>query len=143
VPAELWEDRLARLKNGAFAAVETYAFWNFHEPREGEYHFSGDADFERFLKISQDLGLYSIVRVGPYVCAEWDAGGWPVWLKFKTPMKVRTADPEYLKWNDHWMDKILPMVARHQITRGGERHPAAIGERAPSGLGRDQGRPLL
>ncbi len=48
----------------------------------------------QFLDTAKELGLYATVRVGPYVCAEWDSGGYPVWLKFKPPMKVRTADPE-------------------------------------------------
>ena len=84
VPAELWYDRLLRLKQANFAAVETYAFWNYHEQNENQFDFTGDKDFEKFLNTAQQLGLYATVRVGPYVCAEWDFGGYPVcWLKFK------------------------------------------------------------
>ncbi len=143
VPAELWADRLSRLRHGAFRAVETYAFWNLHEPRENEYNFSDYADIEKFLKTSQEVGLYSIVRVGPYVCAEWDAGGWPVWLKFKPSMKVRTNDPEFLRWNDHWLDKILPMVARHQISRGGNVILLQLENEHPLGWGVVRGDPYF
>ena len=69
VPHELWRDRLLRLKRAGFNTVETYAFWNFHEPRENQWDFTGDKDIGAFLTTAQELGLYAIVRVGPYVCA--------------------------------------------------------------------------
>jgi len=90
VPQELWFDRLLRIKRGNFAAVQTYTFWNFHEPQENQFDFSGDKDFGKFLDTAQELGLYATVRIGPYVCAEWDSGGYPLWLKFKPSFKVRT-----------------------------------------------------
>jgi hypothetical protein len=143
VPHELWRDRLLRLKRAGFNTVETYAFWNFHEPRENQWDFSGDHDFAAFLDTAQKVGLYAIVRVGPYVCAEWDSGGYPVWLKFKPPMKVRTADPEYLKWNDHWYDKILPIVAAHQIHKGGNVIMVQLENEHPKGWGTVEGNPYF
>jgi beta-galactosidase len=135
VPSLLWEDRLLRMKQGGFDAVETYNFWNFHETRENEWDFSGDKDFAKFLDISQKLGMYSIVRVGPYVCAEWDLGGFPIWLKFKPAFNVRTNDSLYLKWNDHWYDKILPIVAKHQIHKGGNVVMVQLENEHPQGWG--------
>ena len=143
VPHELWRDRLLRLKRAGFNTVETYAFWNFHEPRENQWDFSGDKDIGAFLDTAKELGLYAIVRVGPYVCAEWDSGGYPVWLKFKPPMKVRSDDPEYLKWNDHWYDKILPIVAAHQIHRGGSVIMVQLENEHPKGWGRVDGKPYF
>ena len=113
VPHELWRDRLLRIKRAGFNTVETYAFWNFHEPRENEWNFTGDRDLGLFLSTAQELGLYAIVRVGPYVCAEWDSGGYPLWLRFKPSFKVRTADPGFLAVNDHWYDKIIPLSLIH------------------------------
>src|SRR6516165_277501 len=60
VPHELWRDRLLRLKRAGFNCVETYAFWNFHEPRENESDFTGDRDFGKFLDTAKELGLYAI-----------------------------------------------------------------------------------
>ena len=31
----------------------------------------------KFIKLAQSVGLYVIVRPGPYICAEWDLGGLP------------------------------------------------------------------
>jgi beta-galactosidase len=119
VPSELWHDRLLRLKRAGFTTVQTYAFWNLHEPREGQFDFTGQHDFEAFLKDAQDVGLYATVRVGPYVCAEWDSGGFPVWLKFKPDLVVRTNNPAYLAAQDAWLAELLPKVAAHQINKGG------------------------
>ena len=119
VPEELWHDRLLRLRRAGFNTVQTYAFWNYHEPRENELHFAGDHDFEAYLKAAQDVGLYATVRAGPYVCAEWDSGGYPIWAKFKPGVVVRQGNPGYLALQDHWLGEILPKVAAHQINKGG------------------------
>ena len=120
-----------------------YAFWNFHEPRENQWDFTGDKDIGAFLSTAQELGLYAIVRVGPYVCAEWDSGGYPIWLKFKPPFKVRTADPAFLAWNDHWYDKILPIVAAHQIHKGGNVILVQLENEHPNGWGTVSGSPYF
>ncbi len=78
VPRALWRDRLLRLKRAGFNTVEIYNMWNFHEPKKGQFDFSGDHDLNAFLKLVKAMDLYAIVRVGPYVCAEWDSGGYPV-----------------------------------------------------------------
>ncbi|HZF01819.1 MAG TPA: beta-galactosidase [Methylomirabilota bacterium] len=135
VPQELWFDRLLRIKRGNFAAVQTYTFWNFHEPQENQFDFSGDKDFGKFLDTAQELGLYATVRIGPYVCAEWDSGGYPLWLKFKPSFKVRTDNPAWLAWNDHWCEKILPIVARHQVNHGGNVVMVQLENEHPLGWG--------
>ncbi len=135
VPSQLWQDRLLRLKQANFAAVETYTFWNYHEPQKNEFDFSGEKDFGKFLETAQRLGLYARVRVGPYVCAEWDSGGYPIWLKFEPAFTVRENNPEWLKWNDHWYDKVLPIVAKHQINHGGNVVMVQLENEHPQGWG--------
>ena len=39
-----------------------------------QYNFEGRYNLVRFVKTVQDAGLYVILRVGPYVCAEWNFG---------------------------------------------------------------------
>ena len=119
VPRELWHDRLLRLKRAGFNTLQTYTFWNFHEAKEGQFDFTGQRDVEEYLKEAQDVGLYATVRVGPYVCSEWDSGGYPVWLKFKPDLIVRENNPAYLAAQDAWLGQLLPKVAAHQITKGG------------------------
>ncbi len=119
VPHELWRDRLMRLKRAGFNCIEIYTFWNFHEPREGVFDFSGDHDLEAFLRLAGKMGLYAIVRVGPYYCAEWDNGGYPLWLRFKPGLRVREDNVEFEKYADRYFDRLLPIVCGQQINHGG------------------------
>ena len=135
VPHELWRDRLLRLQRASFNCVQSYVFWNFQEPHENEFDFTGDKDFGAFLSTAQRVGLYATVRPGPYVCAEWDSGGYPIWLRFKPPMRVRVDDPRYMALNDHWYEKILPIVASHQIHRGGNVIMVQLENEHPNGWG--------
>ena len=68
--------------------LQLYTPWNFHERTPGKFTFEGEADVERFLDIAQDLGLNVLLRVGPYICGEWDFGGFPWWL---ASSKVRSV----------------------------------------------------
>lgn len=116
---EYWEDRLLKLKKAGFNTVETYMCWNLHEPKKGEFDFSGMLDVVRFLKTAQDLGLYAIVRPGPYICAEWDFGGLPAWLLADDSMRVRCCYEPYLQHVTDFYKKIAELLVPMQITHGG------------------------
>ncbi len=60
--------------------MQVYVPWNVHEPFPEQYNWEGIADLEAYLQLAQDLGLYVLLRPGPYICAEWDFGGFPWWL---------------------------------------------------------------
>ncbi len=77
VPAELWRDRLLKAKRAGLNCITTYVPWNYHEPIEGVWNFEGDRDVAQFVRLADELGLYVILRPGPYICAEWDFGGLP------------------------------------------------------------------
>jgi beta-galactosidase len=119
IPRQLWEDRLLRLKRAGFNCIEIYTFWNFHEPHEGRFDFSGDHDLDAFLKLVKQMDMYAIVRVGPYYCAEWDLGGYPVWLRFKGDFPVREPDSGFEKYVDRFFDTLIPIVSNNQVSRGG------------------------
>ena len=119
IPHELWKDRLLRLQRAGFNCIEIYTFWNWHEPKEGVFDFSGDHDLGAFLRLVKSMGLYAIVRVGPYYCAEWDNGGYPLWLRFKEGVRVREDNVAFEKYVDRFFDKLLPIVCGQQIHRGG------------------------
>lgn len=137
VPRALWRDRLLRFKRAGFNTVQTYAFWNFHEPQEGKFDFTGDKDLDAFLKLVKSLGMYATVRVGPYVCAEWDSGGYPVWLRFKPGVRVREDNPQFEKYMDRWLDHVMPIVAANQINRGGSVIMVQLENEHPQGWGRE------
>jgi beta-galactosidase len=141
VPRALWHDRLLRLKRAGFNAVEMYTFWNFHEPKEGEFDFSGDHDLDAFLQMIKQMGMYAIVRVGPYYCGEWNLGGYPIWLKLKPGVRVREDNPQFLNAVDHFFDKLIPIVAKNQVNHDGpvimvqleNEHRAGWGTVTPNG----------
>ena len=141
IPHQLWHDRLLRIKRAGFNCIEIYTIWNFHEEHEGKFDFTGDRDLNKFLKEVNDLGLYAIVRVGPYYCAEWDNGGYPIWLKFKKGLRVREDNPQFEKYVDRFFDHLLPIVFNNQVNKGGpvilvqleNEHPKGWGTVMPDG----------
>ncbi|MDP9076741.1 MAG: beta-galactosidase [Bacteroidota bacterium] len=135
IPNQLWYDRLLRIKRAGFNCVEIYTIWNFHEPQEGKFDFSGDHDLGAFLNTVEKLGMYAIVRVGPYYCAEWDNGGYPVWLKFKKGMRVREDNKLFEQYVDRFFDKLLPVVFNHQINNGGAVILIQLENEHPNGWG--------
>jgi beta-galactosidase len=135
MPHELWQDRLLRLKRGGFNCVEIYTLWNFHEPTEGQFEFSGDQNLDEFLTLVKTLGMYAIVRVGPYYCAEWDQGGYPIWLRFKPGLRVRENNAPFEKYVDRFFDHLLPVVFKHQINKGGAVILVQLENEHPKGWG--------
>lgn len=118
VVPEYWRDRLEKLKACGLNTVETYVPWNLHQPEKDRFVFDGLADLEGFLNCAQSLGLYVLLRPGPYICAEWEFGGLPAWL-LREEMNLRCNDPRYLKHVADWFSVLLPRVTPQLITNGG------------------------
>lgn len=108
---QMWPDLIQKAKDGGVDVIETYVFWNGHEPSQGkvindiyfyddvfsififhiilffscysqfmliffffQYYFEDRFDLVKFIKVVQQAGLYVHLRIGPYVCAEWNFG---------------------------------------------------------------------
>ncbi|MGI6166308.1 MAG: beta-galactosidase [Limnochordia bacterium] len=119
VVPEYWKDRLLKMKACGFNTVETYVSWNLHEPQPGQFCFEGGLDIEQFVKEAGEIGLYVIVRPGPYICAEWEFGGLPAWLLADPKMRVRCKYEPYLKAVDRFFDALLPRLVPLQYSQGG------------------------
>jgi len=119
IPRAYWRDRLKKLKAMGLNTVSTYMFWNFHEPRPGEFDFTGRRDVAAFVRTAQEEGLWVMLRPGPYSCAEWDFGGFPAWLLATPDIRVRSTDPRFLKAARRYMLHVGVELAPLQITRGG------------------------
>ncbi|WZZ05911.1 hypothetical protein YC2023_091832 [Brassica napus] len=117
---EYWEDRLMRAKALGLNTIQTYVPWNLHEPKPGKFVFEGIADLVSFIKLCQKLDLLVMLRAGPYICGEWDLGGFPAWLlAVKPPLRLRTADPAYLKLVERWWNVLLRKVFPLLYSNGG------------------------
>jgi beta-galactosidase len=117
-PAQ-WQDRLLKLKAMGLNTVETYVAWNSHEPRPGEFRFDDGLDIAAYIRLAAELGLYVIVRPGPYICSEWDLGGLPAWLLRDPGMRLRCYHKPFLAAVDRYFAALLPQLAPLQITQGG------------------------
>lgn len=119
VHPEQWRDRLRRLVAMGCNTVETYVAWNVHQPSREETTFEGIADLGRFLDLAAEEGLDAIVRPGPYICAEWENGGFPGWILADRNLRLRHRNAPYLQLVDAWFDQLLPVIAERQAARGG------------------------
>ena len=116
---EQWRDRLRRLVVMGCNTVETYVAWNIHQPSREVTTFEGLADLGRFLDIAAEEGLDAIVRPGPYICAEWENGGFPGWILADRNLRLRNRNAAYLQLVDAWFDQLIPVIAQRQAGRGG------------------------
>ncbi|KAK1373471.1 Beta-galactosidase [Heracleum sosnowskyi] len=107
---EMWEDLIINAKEGGLDVIDTYVFWNVHEPSPGNYDFAGRYDIVRFLKTVQKAGLYAHLRVGPYICAEWNFGGFPVWLKYVPGISFRTDNEPFKMAMKGFTEKIVNLM---------------------------------
>jgi beta-galactosidase len=119
IPREYWADRLLKIKAAGLNTVGTYVFWNALEPEPGQWDLSGGNDLAAFIRTAERLGLWVIVRPGPYACAEWDFGGLPIWLLRTPDIKVRCSDPRYLAACESYILKVGGIIRDLQVHRGG------------------------
>ena len=119
IPHEYWRDRLKRASAMGLNTVSAYVFWNFHERQPGEFDFSGQADIAEFIRTAQEEGLYVILRPGPYVCAEWDFGGYPSWLLKEKDMTYRSKDPRFLSYCERYIKELGKQLSPLTINNGG------------------------
>lgn len=119
IPHQYWRHRMKMLKAMGLNTVATYVFWNFHEPEPGKWDFSGDRDLAEYIRIAGEEGLMVILRPGPYVCAEWEFGGYPWWLQNVEGMELRRDNEPFLKYTKMYLERLYKEVGKLQVTQGG------------------------
>src|SRR4051794_9088678 len=119
VPREAWRQRMQMAKAMGLNTIGTYVFWNVHEPQKDQFDFSGNNDIAAFVKMAQEEGLWVILRPSPYVCAEWEFGGYPYWLQNEKGLVVRSKEPQYLAEYKKYIQQVGKQLAPLLITNGG------------------------
>lgn len=112
-------DRFMKLKAAGYNAVDIYLNANYHSHDEGLYDFSGIKDIKKVLEAAKEVGLYVIIRPGPFINAEVNAGGLPYWVLKKKGVIPRNRigteyhySPEYMDFVTQWYDQVLPIVSK-------------------------------
>ncbi|KAH9622550.1 hypothetical protein KSS87_020073 [Heliosperma pusillum] len=58
MPVEMWGDILDKCKEGGLNVIQTYSFWNVHEPIKGKFNFTGNNDLVKFIKLIAEKGMW-------------------------------------------------------------------------------------
>lgn len=135
VPREGWRDRLEKLKAAGGNCVATYVPWLLHEPEEGRFDFdTPQYDFDAFLTLCREVGLWAVVRPGPYQYSELLNAGLPTWLLkdypdvrarrldgrlIDMPFSISYLHPLFLEKTRRWFEQVVPRLVKHQVSRGG------------------------
>ncbi|KAJ5626349.1 beta-galactosidase [Penicillium lagena] len=116
---ELWIDILQKIKAAGFTAFAMYVSWGYHAPNNQTLDFStGAHNFTPIFDIAKDLGLYVLVRPGPYMNAEANAGGFPLWLSTGEYGTLRNNDSRYTEAWKPYFSTVSDIAAGYQITNG-------------------------
>ncbi len=112
---EMWPHLFQKLRAAGLNTVETYAFWNLHEKQQGHIDFSGRLDLAHFCRLAQQHGLHVFLRIGPYICAETNFGGFPPWLRDVPNIQMRTDNQPFkaamTAWVTRLCDYLRPLFA--------------------------------
>ncbi|MEP7107637.1 MAG: beta-galactosidase [Ferruginibacter sp.] len=120
IPRAYWRHRLQMLKAMGLNTVATYVFWNYHNTAPGVWDFkTGNRDIAAFIRTAREVGLFVMLRPGPYACAEWEFGGYPWWLQKDTTLVIRAYNKAFLDSCKVYIGKLAEQVKDLLVTRGG------------------------
>ncbi|KAL5203241.1 hypothetical protein ABZP36_014193 [Zizania latifolia] len=107
---EMWPKLIAKAKLGGLDVIQSYVFWNVHEPIQGQHNFEGRYDLVKFIREIQAQGLYVSLRIGPFVEAEWKYGGFPFWLHDVPNITFRSDNEPFKQHMQSFVTKIVTMM---------------------------------
>ncbi|KAG7098347.1 hypothetical protein E1B28_000306 [Marasmius oreades] len=115
---DLWRDILQKFKAAGLNTVSTYVHWGATNPTEGHVEWDGYRNFELFMEIAHEVGLWVIARPGPYINGESSAGGIPGRVTNIAGF-LRSNDSDYHESYQQYYREAVNIIKRHQISEGG------------------------
>ena len=115
----MWPQLMKQAAADGLNMIEIYVFWNWHQPTEDVMDWTGRGNLTLFLDAIAEAGLFANLRIGPYVCAEWDYGGIPAWLAYKPDMRFRAYNQAWMDAVTQWMQTVVAVTRSYWADRGG------------------------
>ncbi|GKV20944.1 hypothetical protein SLEP1_g30987 [Rubroshorea leprosula] len=112
---DMWGKLLSMAKEGGLNTIQTYVFWNAHEPKQGKYVFDGNYDLVKFIKMIGEQGMYAVLRVGPFIQAEWSHGGFPYWLREVTNITFRTDNEPFKQHMEKYVRFVIDKMKEEKL----------------------------
>lgn len=76
----MWPQLMKMARDSGVNMLQTYVFHNYHEYNKGTWDWSTESrNLSHWLDLAAENDLFVMVRIGPYVCAEWFYGGIAMW----------------------------------------------------------------
>ncbi|XP_043703285.1 beta-galactosidase 6-like [Telopea speciosissima] len=112
---EMWPSLIAKAKEGGIDVIQTYVFWNQHEPQPGQYNFEGRLNLVRYIKEIQAQGRYATLRIGPFIESEWTYGGLPFWLHDVKDIVYRSDNEPFKFYMQNFTTKIVNLMKSENL----------------------------
>ncbi|MFN8673887.1 MAG: alpha-amylase family protein [Candidatus Sericytochromatia bacterium] len=139
---KMWSDTLDKMKIARMNLVTTYIPWDYHEVSENNFDFSKSKSIQTLLKMIEDRNMFIIIKIGPFITAEWpngfgSFGSVPKWWKEKykkslalksnknyfsfSPFDNKQVQPTILdkqfllsteKWYNRVIDEVKPFIGK-------------------------------
>lgn len=112
---EMWPNLFKQAREGGLNVIQTYVFWNIHEPVQGQFNFEGNYDLVKFVKMIGDHGLWVTLRLGPFIQAEWNLGGFPYWLKEVPNITFRSYNEPFMFHMKKYSQWVIDMMKKENL----------------------------
>ncbi|CAA0827710.1 Beta-galactosidase 13 [Striga hermonthica] len=112
---KMWPDLIRKAKEGGLNVIQTYVFWNIHEPVQGQFNFEGNYDLVKFIKTIGENGMWVTLRIGPYIEAEWNLGGFPYWLKEVPNITFRSYNEPFMYHMKRYAEMVINLVKKEKL----------------------------
>lgn len=119
-----WTALFQTFLDAGLNTVETYIFWGLHDApppvfandeTASKHLFHDRLDLFAFIFAAAEAGLHVILRMGPYICAEVNYGGFPVRLRDVPEMRFRTINEPFLKEVESWIMRIADGLLERKL----------------------------
>ena len=115
----MWPQLMKQAAADGLNMIQIYVFWNWHQPTEDVMDWTGRGNLTLFLDAIAEAGLFANLRIGPYVCAEWDYGGIPAWLAYKDGVRFRSYNAIWRDEVRKWFEEVIGQTRSYFADRGG------------------------